>query len=66
MVTAVLTDVKQEKTNIMKLANEVIPEFSDPFPLLCLVKPLNTELSAFLVPLLVSVFALVLTRHQSA
>ena len=31
MVTAVFTDVKQEKTNIMKLANEVIPEFSDPF-----------------------------------
>ena len=42
MATAVLTDVKQEKTNIMKLANAVcsflvfLPEFErevfDPFP----------------------------------
>ena len=38
MVTAVLTDVKQEKTNIMKLANEVcsfpprVREVFDPFP----------------------------------
>ena len=31
LVTAVLTDVRQEKTNIMKLANEVLPEFPDPF-----------------------------------
>ena len=31
LVTAVSTDVRQEKTNIMKLANEVLPEFSDPF-----------------------------------
>ena len=31
LVTAVSTDVRQEKTNIMKLANEVLPEFPDPF-----------------------------------
>ena len=41
LVTAVSTDVRQEKTNIMKLANEVLPEFSDPLPPVSLVWPLE-------------------------
>ena len=58
MATAVFTDVKQEKTNIMKLANAVcrtsrVREVFDPLPPVSLVNPLEFAILScqdFLLP----------------